>query len=245
MSIFWFQFKKMQKELSSSAQFKRDLKRRLDAAWNAKASAPRAWYQFVRFRVSMTAMSAVLVVTCFGTSVYAYSSPEVTEGTALYSLKQTIEKGKKKPFDNSITLYQNGGIGYVSAKDLNGNLELVNLHKVLIPALGSGSDAFPHPILGKPFVVGPNTACTETYVVAGSFKNQKECQNLVSYLSTRFLRFLVLLKKNTQHATSKVYQFVPVQDFKEPWTDEKLYKKYGITKKEIEFIESLIRPMDK
>ncbi len=63
-------------------------------------------------------------------------------------------------------------------------------------------------------------------------------------MSTRFLRFLVLLKKNTQHATGKVYEFVPTQDFKEQWTDEKLYKKYGITKTEINFIESLIRPME-
>jgi site-specific DNA-methyltransferase (adenine-specific) len=63
-------------------------------------------------------------------------------------------------------------------------------------------------------------------------------------MKTRFFRFLVLLRKNTQHATSKVYQFVPIQDFNEEWTDEKLYKKYKLTKDEIEFIESLIRPMD-
>lgn len=157
---------------------------------------------------------------------------------------RTFEKGKKSPFKDAITLYQNGGIGYIAEKDLNGNKDIINKYKVLIPALGSGSDAFPHPILGKPFVVKPNSACTETYVVAGAFKNRSEAENLRQYLSTRFLRFLVLLKKNTQHATSKVYEFVPVQDFKEPWTDEKLYKKYGITKAEISFIESLIRPMD-
>ena len=121
---------------------------------------------------------------------------------------------------------------------------MINKYKVLIPALGSGSDSFPHHILGKPFVVGPNTACTETYIVAGVYDTKKECQNLAGYLSTRFLRFLVLLKKNTQHATSKVYEFVPTQSFKEEWTDEKLYKRYGINKEEIAFIESLIRPMD-
>lgn len=157
---------------------------------------------------------------------------------------RTFEKGKKNPFKDAITLYQNGGVGYVAAKSLTANEELVNLHKVLVPALGSGSDAFPHPILGKPFVVKPNSACTETYVVAGAFKSAKEAENLRQYLTTRFLRFLVLLKKNTQHATSKVYEFVPMQDFKESWTDEKLYKKYGINKEEVAFIESLIRPMD-
>ena len=53
-----------------------------------------------------------------------------------------------------------------------------------------------------------------------------------------------MLKKNTQHATQKVYQFVPIQDFTQSWTDEKLYAKYGLTEAEIAFIEKLVRPMD-
>jgi site-specific DNA-methyltransferase (adenine-specific) len=63
-------------------------------------------------------------------------------------------------------------------------------------------------------------------------------------LRTKFLRFLVLLKKNTQDAPARVYQFVPLQDFSKPWTDEELYKKYGLTDEEIQFIESMIRPME-
>lgn len=157
---------------------------------------------------------------------------------------RTFFKGKKNPFEGSITLYQNGGVGYVSIDELECNKHLVEKHKVLIPPLGSGSDSFPHTILGKPLVVGPNTACTETYLVAGSFENKKEAKNLATYLRTRFLRFMVLLNKPAQHATSKVYTFAPIQDFSEPWTDEKLYKKYGLTKDEIAFIESKIRRME-
>jgi site-specific DNA-methyltransferase (adenine-specific) len=63
-------------------------------------------------------------------------------------------------------------------------------------------------------------------------------------MNTRFFRFLVLLIKNTPRATKKVYSFVPMQDFSESWTDEKLYKKYGLTKDEIAFIESMVRPME-
>jgi site-specific DNA-methyltransferase (adenine-specific) len=55
---------------------------------------------------------------------------------------------------------------------------------------------------------------------------------------------MVSLKKITQEARRGVYEFVPMQDFKEVWTDKKLYKKYGLTKDEIAFIESMIRPMD-
>jgi len=75
--------------------------------------------------------------------------------------------------------------------------------------------------------------------------NQKNyANNIVSYLHSRFLRFLVYLKTSTQDIPPKAYSFVPMQDFTETWTDEKLYKKYGLTQEEITFIESMIRPMD-
>ena len=90
----------------------------------------------------------------------------------------------------------------------------------------------------------PETCCTETYLVIGPFLKEVQALNAITYIKTKFFRFLVLLRKNTQHATSKVYSFVPLQDFSKPWTDEELYKKYGLTDEEIQFIESMIRPME-
>ena len=75
-------------------------------------------------------------------------------------------------------------------------------------------------------------------------ESKNESENVMSYIRTRFFRFLVLLQKNTQHAPQKVYSFVPIQDFDKPWTDEKLYKKYGLIKEEIDFIEAMVRPME-
>lgn len=98
--------------------------------------------------------------------------------------------------------------------------------------------------MNKPLVGEKNTCCTETYLVIGPFKTKKEAENVMSYIQTRFFRFLVLLIKNTQDATSRVYQFVPLQDFSKPWTDEELYAKYGLTEEEIAFIESMIKPME-
>ncbi|MCW5888279.1 MAG: Eco57I restriction-modification methylase domain-containing protein [Anaerolineales bacterium] len=143
-----------------------------------------------------------------------------------------------------IKVYQNGGIGYIERNRIPKNIELVDRYKIFIPRAGSGSDTFPHTILGKPFLGEPGTCCTETYIIIGPFKSRSETQNAVSYIKTRFFRFLVLLQKNTQDATKQVYTFVPVQDFSEPWTDEKLYTKYKLTKDEITFIESMIRPME-
>jgi site-specific DNA-methyltransferase (adenine-specific) len=75
-------------------------------------------------------------------------------------------------------------------------------------------------------------------------RSEREAKSMCSYLSTRLVRFLILLHKPTQDATRSVYTFVPKQDFSGSWTDETLYKKYGITKDEIAFIESMIRPME-
>jgi site-specific DNA-methyltransferase (adenine-specific) len=122
--------------------------------------------------------------------------------------------------------------------------EMIPWHKVYIGEAGSGSDTFPHSILSKPFYGEPNTICNQSYLVIGPFHDKTECENVMSYISTKFFRFMVLQKKNAQHAMRGVYQFVPQQDFSKPWTDEELYKKYHLTKEEIEFIESMIKPMD-
>lgn len=157
-----------------------------------------------------------------------------------FGLSTTYHGGLK----GQLKLYENQGISYVERNVVEKNIEMIERYKVFIPRASSGSDAFPHPILGKPFVGEPNSVCTETYMFIGPFKNQIECESVISYISTRFFRFLVMLKKVTQDTTRSVYSLVPLQDFSHPWTDEMLYKKYGLTADEIAFIESMIRPME-
>src|SRR5690606_32725248 len=94
--------------------------------------------------------------------------------------------------------------------------------------------------LSKPIVAGPGTACTETYLVAGHFSTESEAKNFATYLRSRFVRFLVSLRKATQHATRDVYAFVPDLSPAHQWTDTKLYKRYGLTQDEIAFIESQV-----
>ena len=89
-----------------------------------------------------------------------------------------------------------------------------------------------------------NSCCTETYLHIGPFKTIGEAKNVATYISTKFFRFLVMLKKTSQHAAAAVYSFVPQQDFTKSWSDKELYEKYGLTDKEITFIDSMIRPMD-
>jgi len=145
--------------------------------------------------------------------------------------------------DFPIKLHRFGEDGYVSEKQIEKGNEYIEKIKVLISKAGSGSDSFPHQILGEPLVTEKKSACTETYIILGTFASKDEADNLASYVRTRFFRFLVSLIKNTQNAAKGVYRFVPLQDFTEVWTDEKLYEKYKITKKEQAFIESIIRPL--
>ena len=156
---------------------------------------------------------------------------------------RTFFKGKPAPFKDSIKVYGNKYVSYVSDNEITQNKSWIKKHKVYITmAYGAGED-FPHQIINKPFYGEPNSCCTETYLLVGPFDSEKIALNVISYMQTRFLRCLVLLRKNTQHAAKGVYSFVPIQDFSKPWTDEELYKKYKLPKEEIDFIESMIRPM--
>jgi len=153
-----------------------------------------------------------------------------------------FKPGEKTGF---ITIYANKAVGHLveCPAEIMGNPGLKKFKVFISYAYGMG-DSFPTQVLNKPFIGLPNTCCTETYLQIGCWDNQNEAENALSYIRTKFFRFLVLLIKNTQHATNKVYQFVPLQDFSKSWTDEELYAKYGLTQEEIDFIESMIRPMD-
>ncbi len=156
----------------------------------------------------------------------------------------TTFKGKDSEFDNCVKVYQRGGICYTSKDKILRNNNWVDKYKVLISKAYNAGDGFPHQVINKPFIAEKNTCCTETYLVIGPFASEEECKNVISYIKTKFFRFLVLLKKSSQNAAKGVYSFVPVQDFSKSWTDEELYKKYNLSDDNISFINSMIRPMD-
>jgi site-specific DNA-methyltransferase (adenine-specific) len=156
----------------------------------------------------------------------------------------TNYKASKTEFPNSVKLYGNKRIEFVEKTKIERNAHVVDMYKVFMTKAYGAGETFPHQIVNKPIIGEPNSCCTETYLLVGDFKTKKEANNVAQYISSKFFRFLVLLVKNTQDCMKKVYKFVPIQDFSESWTDEKLYKKYGLTEGEIAFIESMIRPMD-
>lgn len=141
------------------------------------------------------------------------------------------------------------GEGPYKRRDIAVGLEMIDLWKVITSYVGydhagsPGSDGRRR-IFSKIDVLPPKTICTETYLVIGAYKNQSQATNLVGYMKTRFFRFLVGQFMYSHHITKDAYSFVPVLNMETEWTDEKLYKKYDLTKDEISFIESKIRPME-
>jgi len=155
-----------------------------------------------------------------------------------------------KPTENGdIMLRYSGGMGSFPLSKVKSGLEWVDKWKVIMSYLtydhaGRADKNGQRRIFSTMEVLPPKSVCTETYLVIDTFDDEKQAQNLYYYLRTRFIRFLVSLITSTQHLSKSSFAFVPVQDFSESWTDEKLYAKYGITEDEIGFIESMIRPME-
>jgi len=151
---------------------------------------------------------------------------------------------KNKTDKHNILLYRFGDNGFVSEDQVLKNKHWVKEIKVLVSKASPGGDSYPHQIISKPIIADKMSCSTETYLVVGIYKNKKIAENVAKYMHTRFFRFMMSLIKNTQNISRGVFAFVPVQDFNEEWTDEKLFTKYDITDSEIEFIDTLIRPMD-
>lgn len=143
-----------------------------------------------------------------------------------------------------VKLYGSQRISYVERSEVPVNGAWVDDWKVLMTAVQGTSAAVETKFLSRPIVAGPGTACSETYLVAGRFGSEQEAMRYANYLRTRFVRFLVSLRKQTQHATRDVYSFVPELPLDEQWTDAKLYERYGLTVEEIAFVESQIAEQD-
>jgi site-specific DNA-methyltransferase (adenine-specific) len=200
---------------------------------------------FIRHNEALTILHKVQKFNekCF-TDLISANDPfgfDVREDGSYKRVKPTFTK---ETFKDAVRFYYNGwqreGIGFIERNSIRKNIELIKDYKVLITkAWGIGS-------MEKdwlnPLIVEPNSCCTETYLIIGPFKKKSTAENVVSYTQTKFFHFLVSLIKITQNAMKKVYSFVPEQDFEQSWNDEKLYKKYNLTKDEILFIESMIRP---
>ena len=160
-----------------------------------------------------------------------------------------LETYAKPDDDGEYKLRWSKGLGLVAAKRVTSGLDMIDKWKVMISYLTSEHAGQPdkdgkYRVLSTNEILPPRTVCTETYLIAGSFDNQKTAQNFLGYLKTKFARFLILQIAISQHLTRSSFSIVPVQDFDNLWTDQKLYEKYNLSQAEIDYIEATIKPID-
>lgn len=162
----------------------------------------------------------------------------------------TTMTGLDKEKNGFVKTFSSKGVIYIPQSQISDTNKILNKYKVVVTRAMSGGNkptsSGDYMVLPSTMrILNPNEACSEAYIIVGVFKKKAEAQNMITYLETKFMRFLLLQALTSINITKEKFCFVPLQDFSKSWTDAELYKKYKLTQDEINFIESMIRPMDK
>lgn len=170
-------------------------------------------------------------------------------GQKPFGLRTFYRGAKFKENIDDVLVLQSGGRGWARRSELTEATHLIDRWKVFTSKssaehAGQADKDGRRRVLSVTGVIPPGSVVTETYVLLGDFGSEREARNCLSYVTTRFFRFLIVLRAAGQDIPRAAYSFVPLQDFAKPWADAELYAKYGVTDDEIEFIESVVRPME-
>ena len=102
-------------------------------------------------------------------------------------------------------------------------------------------------------IITPCCGATDTFISIGSFPTREEAEALTKYIKTKFLRTMLGVKKVTQDNSRDMWGAIPLQDFTSssdidwaksiPEIDQQFYKKYDLSKEEIDFIETHVKEM--
>ena len=166
-----------------------------------------------------------------------------------FGFSSTYNYSDTRPSDNTIKIMTSKGDFYVPIKDITTNKGIVDDWKVVMSKTsaehaGQADKDGRKKVVSRIEILGKQYICSESYLLIGHMKSKEASVNLLNYIKTKFFRFLLSAVLLTQNIAKDKFQFVPLQDFTRPWTDEELYAKYGLTDEEIQFLESMIRPME-
>jgi hypothetical protein len=177
----------------------------------------------------------------------------VVNSNAFEKFPEVFQKEKKQITDIKVTgrIKSVRETRYIKKEYLDNN-QFLGKHKVIIAqANGSGAlgETLSPPLLGE-----PEEGFTDTFICIGMFDSQVESKNCLKYIKTKFARALLAVLKVTQSMTKDKWHFVPIQDFTNTsdidWSvpvkaiDQQLYKKYGLSQEEIDFIETNVKEME-
>ena len=162
---------------------------------------------------------------------------------------RTYIRGEKSEFNGSVKFIHSEGVGYVARSEVEKSIDAIDTYNVITTRAMSGGNK---PSSEGNYQIIPSTMrvmqkgeiCAETYICIGKYDNENQAINLMSYLKTKFARFMMLQAMTSIMISKDSFRFVPLQDFTRPWTDADLYAKYGLADDEIQFIESMIKSME-
>ncbi len=151
--------------------------------------------------------------------------------------------------EGDILLFWQGGVGPFKRADVTAGLDMIDQWKVVASRSGHEHAGGPgiggsRRVLARVEVLPPGTVCTETYLVIGVYSGELQAANLVTYMRTKFFRFLMSVCMFSHGINRDTFAFIPVLDMDREWTDTELYAKYSLTAADVAFIESRIRPME-
>lgn len=175
---------------------------------------------------------------------------EIVSPISPFALSTNVKGENHKKNDNDITLYASNGVSYLPHNKIDENNIWIKPYKVMISQLSAehagepGKDGKFKVLSSSMRVLGPNEVCTHSYILIGQFDEKNLAENLLAYLKTKFVRFLLLQSLSSIHISRNSFLFVPNLDYSKNWTDDELFKKYKFTHSEISFIEDLIKPME-
>ena len=154
-------------------------------------------------------------------------------------------RGKKDV--GEIALYSSDGISYIEKSQVKQGYSTVGKYKVMISKVTAEHAGEPDKegmlgVLSTTKQLKPNEVCTDSYLIAYASDSPTKVNNCIEYMNTKFFRFLLLQAVSSINLSKDKFIFVPDQDYNTDWNDEKLYKKYHLSKNEINFIENMIKP---
>lgn len=158
--------------------------------------------------------------------------------------------------NNTIKLLASSGVSYINPCMLdNTSLEQSKLYNVICGKVVHAWSNVYENVLTDIMILNPGEICTDTWSQLHSFDNKQEAENFVKYLKTQFARVTIKAGYPSYKCVGKWYlRFLPLLDFASnseiDWSksiqeiDKQLYKKYSLTQREIDYIESTIKPME-
>lgn len=187
------------------------------------------------------------------------SITELASSLTPFGLPTNFRGTEIKIKETDLTVQTSVGISYISKKKIEKGLGYIGKYKVLVSKTSAEHAGEPDKngqfgvLTSSVRVMHPDEICTHSYFVMGKFDEVTSAENLLSYLKTKMVRFLVLQSMTSINVSKSVFQFVPLQDFTPEsdidWTktipeiDQQLYAKYGLDEKEIAFIDEKVKEM--